>query len=257
MVSRISCFFGLECSLGSSFIRAPGGIYGLGLIFSLGQWYSTWLSQEDAKDVAYDGLKGLEPGEGLVSENWCMSFHQFYAMSHRGHQNNFIGLYIEDPSCPADTPATMPSFVKCVGPGAIIPEDGASCTCGDNSSWNADTEECACDDGYIGSLQSNWERNPHCVICSGVGAFVDQYGVCKCGDGAVLDGSDCYCPDGSVSDSLNRFCYDGIDQFFDDRLYSCAADETDQLLEDLGYTFDLPDRKRSYNISHTNHIKTT
>ena len=160
----------------------------------------------------------------------------------RGHQNNFIGLYIEDPSCPVDTPATMPSFVKCVGPGAIIPEDGASCTCGDNSSWNADTEECACDDGYIGSLESNWERNPHCVICSGVGAFVDQYGVCKCGDGAVLDGSDCYCPDGSVSDSLNRFCYDGIDQFFDDRLYSCAADETDQLLEDLGYTFDLPDR---------------
>ena len=202
-------------------------------------WYSTWLSAEDAKDVPYDGLKVLGDGEGLVSENDCMSTFKFYEMSFRGHANNFIGLYIEDPSCPSDTPATMPSFVRCVGPGAIIPEDGASCTCGANSSWNANTEECECDDGYLGSTQANWQRNPTCHICSGVGAYVDHYGNCKCGDGAVLNGSNCYCPDGTVEDSLSTFCYDGIDQWFNKDLYTCETEERDQLLEDLGYTFGL------------------
>ena len=50
--------------------------------------------------------------------------------------------------------------------------------------------------------------------------------------------------DGTVSDVLNSRCYDGIDSFFDKDLYTCETDETDKLLEDLGYTFDLPDRKR-------------
>ena len=211
-------------------------------------WYSTWLSAEDAKDVPYDGLKVLGEGEGLVSENDCMSTYKFYEMSFRGHQNNFIGLYIEDPSCPVDTPASMPSFVRCVGPGAIIPEDGASCTCGDNSIWNADLGECECEDGYLGSTQANWQRNPICVICSGVGAYVDHYGVCKCGDGAILDGSNCYCPAGTVSDTLERFCYDGIDQFFNDDLYTCETDESEQLLEDLGYTFGLEGAEHRFGV---------
>ena len=87
-------------------------------------------------------MKILSDGEGMVSDNWCMSNQRFYEMSHRGHQNNFIGLYIEDPSCdPSDTSDTMTSFVRCVGPGAIMPEDGGSCTCGDNSLWNSNLEE--------------------------------------------------------------------------------------------------------------------
>ena len=194
--------------------------------------------------MPYDGLKVLGDGEGMVSENDCMSNKRFYEMSHRGHQNNFIGLYIEDPSCPSDTSTTLPSFVRCAGPEAIIPEDGASCTCGDNSIWNAILEECLCEDGFMATLATNWQRNPSCIRCSGVGAYADHYGICKCGDGAVLNGSNCECPDGSVSDVLNSRCYDGIDSFFDKDLYTCETDETDQLLEDLGYTFDLPDRKR-------------
>ena len=194
--------------------------------------------------MPYDGLKVLGDGEGMVSENDCMSNKRFYEMSHRGHQNNFIGLYIEDPSCPSDTSTTLPSFVRCAGPGAIIPEDGASCTCGDNSFWDANLEECVCEAGFMATLATNWERNPSCVLCSGVGAYADHYGICKCGDGAVLNGSNCECPDGTVSDVLNSRCYDGIDSFFDKDLYTCETDETDQLLEDLGYTFDLPDRKR-------------
>ena len=43
---------------------------------------------------------------------------------------NFIGFYAEDPTCSNDTDKIFPSFVKCSGPGAIIPRDGASCVCG-------------------------------------------------------------------------------------------------------------------------------
>ena len=98
-----------------------------------------------------------------------MSHHQHFEMSFRGHANNFIGLYIEDASC--EQPAeTFPTFVKCFGPGAIIPRDGASCTCGDGSSWNSEISECECNVGYTATAYVNWRRNPLCILCSGVGA---------------------------------------------------------------------------------------
>ena len=108
-------------------------------------------------------------GESIFSDNWCMSHHQHFELSFRGHANNFIGLYIEDASC--ETPAeTFPTFVKCSGPGAIIPRDGASCTCGDGSTWNSETSECECNAGYTATAYVNWRRNPICILCSGVGA---------------------------------------------------------------------------------------
>ena len=55
----------------------------------------------------------------------CMGMRPFYEMSYRGHENQFIGLYIEDPNC-GETLDVAPAFVKCSGPGAIIPEDGTS-----------------------------------------------------------------------------------------------------------------------------------
>ena len=103
-----------------------------------------------------------------------MSHHQHFEMSFRGHANNFIGLYIEDTSC--ETPAEIfPTFVKCSGPGAIIPRDGASCTCGDGSSWNDETSECECNVGYTATAYVNWRRNPICILCSGVGASGEAF----------------------------------------------------------------------------------
>ena len=104
------------------------------LISSSAQWYSTWLSQRDARNVPYDGMKVLGDGEEIIDDldgTGCMGMRPFYEMSYRGHANQFIGLYIEDPNC-GETESTLPPFVKCSGPGAIIPDDGASCTCGDN-----------------------------------------------------------------------------------------------------------------------------
>ena len=98
-----------------------------------------------------------------------MSHQKHYEMSYRGHANTFIGVYIEDASC--GTPSeTFSTFVKCSGPGAIIPRDGASCTCGDGSTWNSGTSECECDTGYIATPYVNWRRDPICVLCSGIGA---------------------------------------------------------------------------------------
>ena len=48
-------------------------------------------------------------------------------------EGNFVGFYAEDPSCPDTTEKTFPVFVKCSGPGAEIPRDGASCECGPGS----------------------------------------------------------------------------------------------------------------------------
>ena len=108
-------------------------------------------------------------GESIFSDNWCMSHHKHFEMSFRGHANNFIGLYIEDTSCGTPS-ATFPTFVKCSGPGAIIPRDGASCTCGDGSTWNSDSSECECNTGYSATPYVNWRRNPICILCSGIGA---------------------------------------------------------------------------------------
>ena len=105
----------------------------------------------------------------FYSDSWCMSHQRHYEMSYRGHATNFIGVYIEDASC--GTPAqTFPTFVKCSGPGAIIPRDGASCTCGDGSTWNSGTSECECDAGYTATPYVNWRRDPICILCSGIGA---------------------------------------------------------------------------------------
>ena len=98
-----------------------------------------------------------------------MSTKKFYEMNHRGHANKFIGVYIEDENCGATT-KTLPSFVKCSGAGAIIPEDGASCSCGDGSTWNEAESECECDAGYLATPNVSWRRNPICVSCSGIGA---------------------------------------------------------------------------------------
>ena len=88
---------------------------------------------------------------------------------------------------------------------------------GENSQWNSDNEECECVDGYIASLDANFRRNPICVLCSGVGAYVDYNGFCKCGDGALLsDSSACECPEDLISDPENRLCYNGIDSMFDE-----------------------------------------
>ena len=138
------------------------------LIF-LEQWYSTWLSTEDAAEVPFDGTGFLGDGEAITSDGWCMSTHKFYEMSRRGHENNFIGVYIEDENC-GTTSQTFPTFVRCSGPGAIIPEDGASCTCGDGSTWNDATSACECNSGYIETPYVDWRRNPICVECSGIGA---------------------------------------------------------------------------------------
>ena len=178
------------------------------------------MSTRDARDVAYDGIKALGDGEEVVDDNsgsGCMGMRQFYELSYRGHNNNFIGLYIEDPNCGDAVTNVLPPFVKCSGPGAIIPEDGASCTCGENSQWNSDTAECECLPGYMGSIHVIWRRNPVCTLCSGVGAVNDYYGVCQCGDGSTLnDQGVCVCNDGLVPEPDNQYCYDGIDSVFDD-----------------------------------------
>ena len=210
------------------------------------QWYSTWLSTRDARDVAYDGLKVLGDGEEVVDDlsgNGCMGFRPFYEMNYRGHENKFIGLYIEDPNC-GETENVMPAFVKCSGPGAIIPEDGASCTCGDNSQWNSDTSECECLPNHLGSTHVFWRRNPICTLCSGVGAYNDYYGTCKCGDGATLnDQGVCECNAGLVVEPDGQYCYDGIDSLFDDKQYNCGVDDPD-ILEHLGYDFGLDNPER-------------
>ena len=135
----------------------------------LAQWYSTWLSNEDAADHPFDGYGFLGDGEAFESDDWCMSTKKFYEMNHRGHANKFIGVYIEDENCGVTT-KTFPSFVKCSGAGAIIPEDGASCSCGDGSTWNEAESECECDAGYLATPYVSWRRNPICVSCSGIGA---------------------------------------------------------------------------------------
>ena len=98
-----------------------------------------------------------------------MSTHKFFEMDRRGHENNFIGVYIEDENC-GTTTETFPTFVRCSGPGAIIPEDGASCSCGDGSSWNSDTGACECDAGYLQTPYVSWRRYPICIACTGIGA---------------------------------------------------------------------------------------
>lgn len=135
----------------------------------LAQWYSTWLSNEDAEDVAFDGYGFLGEGEAFESDNWCMSTLKFYEMNHRGHANNFVGVYIEDENCDATT-ETFPTFVRCSGAGAEIPDDGGSCSCGDGSTWNDATSQCECDVGYLATPYVSWRRNPVCIACNGIGA---------------------------------------------------------------------------------------
>ena len=104
--------------------------------FDKPQWYSTWLSNKDAEDVPFDGTGFLGDGEAITSDNWCMSTQMYYELGLRGQNNNFIGLYVEDQTCPDEPISSFPTFVKCSGPGAVMPRDGASCTCGDGSFWN-------------------------------------------------------------------------------------------------------------------------
>ena len=74
---------------------------------------------------------------------------------------------------------------------------------------------------------------------------VDHYGNCVCGTGAeLINESQCGCPDGLVVDAAGSICYDGIDSTFDQTQFTCETDETDALLEMLGYKFglDFPER---------------
>ena len=116
-----------------------------------------------------DCIGPLTDRRSLFSDSWCMSHQRHYEMSYRGHATNFVGVYIEDASC-GTTTKIFPTFVKCSGPGAIIPRDGASCTCGAGSTWNSGTSECECDAGYTATPYVNWRRDPICVLCSGIGA---------------------------------------------------------------------------------------
>ena len=127
------------------------------------------MSNIDAADAPFDGTGFLGDGEAIVSDSWCMSTQLDYEMNLRGHANTFVGLYIEDTTC-GTTAQTFPTFVKCSGPGAVIPRDGASCPCGEGGSWNSDTNECECDSGYMATPYVNWRRNPICSLCSGIGA---------------------------------------------------------------------------------------
>ena len=54
----------------------------------------------------------------------------------------------------------------------------------------------------------------------------------------------CGCLDDLVLDSTGTFCYDGIDSTFDQTQFTCETDETDALLDMLGYRFglDYPER---------------
>ena len=54
----------------------------------------------------------------------------------------------------------------------------------------------------------------------------------------------CGCPDDLVLDTIESFCYDGIDSTFDQTQFTCETDETDALLDMLGYGFglDYPER---------------
>ena len=73
---------------------------------------------------------------------------------------------------------------------------------------------------------------------------VDYYGTCSCGTGAEMINGVCGCPDDLVLDSTGTFCYDGIDSTFDQTQFTCETDETDALLDMLGYNFglDYPER---------------
>ena len=133
------------------------------------QWYSTWLSTQDTVDVPFDGTGFLGNGADIPEEDWCMSKQKYYEMNRRGHDNKFIGVYIEDQNC-GTTTQTFPAFVRCSGPGAIIPEDGSSCSCADGSTWNTATSACECNAGYVETPYVEWRRNPLCVACTGVGA---------------------------------------------------------------------------------------
>ena len=172
-----------------------------------------------------------------------MSKQKYFEMNRRGHDNKFIGVYIEDVNC-GSTSETFPPFVRCTGPGAVIPEDGASCTCAAGSTWNDITNACECDSGYVETPYVEWRRNPLCVACSGIGATVDHYGTCSCGTGAEFNNGVCSCPGDLFADASGTICYDGIDSTFDQTQFTCQTDETDALLSMLGYHFGLQNPER-------------
>ena len=68
--------------------------------------------------------------------------------------------------------------------------------------WNAYLEDNLCEEGFIATLATKWQRNPFCIRCGGLGAYFGRYGICKCGDGSSLNGSNYECLDGTVSDIL-------------------------------------------------------
>ena len=200
------------------------------------QYYGTFMTKTENQTPPqsnFDPLLG--EGEAVQGDDVnCMDTSQFWEYSDRGHNNNYVSIYVVDSTCPEPS-ESFPQFVRCYGPQANPSEDGSSCDCGDNASHNTQTGMCECDSGYV-QTKYQFYRMPECVKCSGPGSHLGFYG-CQCGENMVLNEAEgtCECADGLVFDEGQTYCYDGIDVQFDGE-YDCsktAAEDFAALTLDL------------------------
>ena len=68
-------------------------------------------------------------------------------------------------------------FTDCKGVGAFL--SGGECACGPFSDFD-DNQECQCLDGHMRF------GNKACIMCAGVGANLNEAGVCTCAEHSVL-----------------------------------------------------------------------
>ena len=91
-------------------------------------------------------------------------------------------------------------MTDCKGVGAYL--NAGECTCGPFALFD-DNQECSCADGHMRF------GNTACIMCSGVGANLNEFGVCTCAEHAVLSFNrdsnqlECKCQDGFFTSNVN------------------------------------------------------
>ena len=91
-------------------------------------------------------------------------------------------------------------FTDCKGVGAHLV--GNECECGPFAAFD-ENQECQCKEGYMRF------GNKACIMCSGVGANLNEFGVCTCAEHSVLrfikDANQlhCECQEGFFTSNIN------------------------------------------------------
>ena len=113
-------------------------------------------------------------------------------------------------------------FTDCKGVGAHLV--GNECACGPFSVFD-ENQECQCIDGHMRF------GNKACIMCAGVGANLNEFGVCTCAEHSVLrfnrdtNQLHCECQEGFFTSNTNvNTCFKCVGGVFDPDTNDCTCE---------------------------------